>query len=121
MENNNQRVGTFCEKCRQIMCTCNNTIPPKEIYVSEFALAVLCKEEHTTIYINKVKQSDQITYLSEESVKEMLAEKDKTIDNMEFGMQALAIELIAKDKEIEELKLQLRKLNIFYATKKTKG
>lgn len=60
----------------------DNNTPPKEIYVSEFALAVLCKEEHTTIYINKVKQSDQITYLSEQSVNEMLAEKDKTIERL---------------------------------------
>lgn len=110
----NKIVGTFCEKCRQIMCTCNNTIPPKEIYVSEFALAVLCKEEHTTIYINKVKQSDQITYLSEQSVLEMLSEKDKTIDNMAFGMQRLA-------KELGELEECLRICSKAFNTYRTFG
>jgi hypothetical protein len=82
----------------------NNTTPPKEIYVSEFALAVLCKEEHTTIYINKVKQSDQITYLSEQSVLEMLAEKEDKIKFLELesqvALKGFMNQLAEKDKEI---------------------
>jgi len=62
----------------------------------------------------------------------MLADKDKEmikmLKNYDFQLnvkvehiQNLTQRLIEQDKEIEELRLQLKKVNRFYATKKTKG
>lgn len=100
----------------------SNNTPPKEIYLLGQDLEFMVNDGRKHLYSIDASLTDvlgkQVKYLSEESVKEMLAEKDRRINNLlerikfrddQIDIDANSIlsmnaDLKAKDKEIERLK-----------------
>lgn len=80
------RVGTFCEKCRQVMCICQRQTAPKEIWIEYGCLNEPMDEKDLyslVIEVHRMKcNDDDIKYLSETHVKELLSDKDKEINDL---------------------------------------
>lgn len=98
----------------------NNTTPPKEIYVGNEYIEIIQGKMRSREFASTERIYDeQIKYLSEQSVLEMLAEKDRRIntllerikfrdDQIDIGANnilSMNADLKAKDKEIEALKI----------------
>lgn len=73
---------------------------PTAIYFSKYMTAFLGKERVIQTEIRCVGNENDIKYLSEEYVNEILAEKDR---------------------EIEEMRLELKRVNRVFSTRRTKG
>lgn len=71
----------------------NKTTPPKEIYLLGQDLELMTNYPPTNLFMIDASLTDvlgrQVKYLSEESVKEMLAERDKEIDKLNIIIDGL--------------------------------
>ena len=73
----------------------SNTTPPKEIYLLGQDLEFMVNDSRKELYYIDASLTDvlgrQVKYLSEQSVKEMLAEKDKEIERLKSEVKELKI------------------------------
>lgn len=125
MSKEHERVGTFCDKCRQVMCKCvlKEQTAPKEIWIHQSDIKELntyMLASNALIYSivrGNIDNSEYNKYLSETHVFEILDAKDKQIDGQRRIVQSFKdryyeqIELIdSKNKELESKDKEIRDL-----------